>query len=193
MKVYLARHGQTDWNVAGKIQGISDIPLNETGIRQANDLAEKIAGMDIRLCRVYTSSLGRAKTTALAVSKRLGISCIVREGLEETHLGDWEGLTWKEIRETSPESFGVWFENRRYTKVPHGESYQDTMERMIPVLKEIVKKEQESGDVLVVTHGGCIMALLSLIHQKPFEDMLKNFAPDNAQLVELDSDVILGL
>ena len=205
MKLYLTRHGQTDWNAEKRIQGCTDIPLNAVGIGQAEALAKRVEEDGTKIRRIYTSWMNRAKTTGSIVAEHMGYECLVQDGLEEIRFGDWEGLTWDEVRKQFPEEFDVWFHARRYTRPPKGESYQDVLDRMIPALKEIIKREQElsggeaeeeageSSGIMVVTHGGDLMALLSAIHNKPFEDMTENFKIDNTTLVEMDSSVILGL
>ena len=205
MKLYLTRHGQTDWNAEKRIQGCTDIPLNAVGIGQAEALAKRVEEDGTKICRIYTSWMNRAKTTGSIVAEHMGYECLVRDGLEEIRFGDWEGLTWDEVRKQFPEEFDVWFHARRYTRPPKGESYQDVLDRMIPALREIIKREQElsggeteeetgeSSGIMVITHGGVLMDLLSAIHNKPFEDMTENFKIDNTTLVEMDSSVILGL
>lgn len=189
--LYLARHGETDWNIAKRVQGKTDIPLNENGIRQAEQLAARLEEENLKFRRIYTSRLERARKTAETAAEKLGAGVVVIDGLEEINLGKWEGLTWEQAKERYPREFGVWFQCRRETRPPEGESYQDLLDRMIPALKKIL--EEEPGDVLVVTHSGNIMTLMSLIHGKPFEDMAKNYQMGNAQIQSLDREVILRL
>ena len=100
MKLYLIRHGQTDWNVAGKIQGCHDIPLNATGKRQAEYLAE---GMSRRpVTHIFSSPQKRALETAQAIAGRQGVGVTALSGLREVEFGGWEGLTWKEIEAKDP-------------------------------------------------------------------------------------------
>ncbi len=90
--IYIARHGQTDWNLVPKVQGITNIPLNEKGISQAHDLAGKIKGLDFKFDRVLCSPLDRAKKTAEIVGEVNGIPVIVEPRLTEQNFGIWEGF-----------------------------------------------------------------------------------------------------
>ena len=106
MKIYLIRHGQTDWNLAGRIQGSHDISLNETGKRQAEYLAR---GMKKRpVVQIFSSKKKRAMETANAIGASQGVKVIPLDGLEEVEFGLWEGMTWKEIQEKYPEEYKIW-------------------------------------------------------------------------------------
>lgn len=188
MKLYLTRHGETEWNVHSRIQGQTDTALNETGIRQARELAERLKKERLAIGRIYSSRQLRAYETAQIVAELLGLNVIVKDGLEEINLGKWEGYTWKQVRELFHEEYEDWHENRRYQVPPGGESYQQLLERLIPVLHSIIKEEQE--DVLVVTHSAVIMTLLSYIYEKPFEDMVKNFKTKNTEIVMIEESML---
>ena len=92
MRIYLIRHGQTDWNVEGKVQGSTDIPLNETGRRQAACLAKGMAGRPV--VQIFSSRLKRAFETARTVGESQNVRVETGEGLEEISFGVWEGLGW---------------------------------------------------------------------------------------------------
>lgn len=114
MKIYLVRHGETDWNLVNKIQGQTDTPLNENGRKQAQELAEKISVELGGIGSIYTSKKIRALETAGIIGERLSIVPVVHQGLEEICLGDWEGYTWKQVREEFLEDYQNWHQNRRY-------------------------------------------------------------------------------
>lgn len=187
MRIYLVRHGETDWNLENKIQGQTDTHLNENGRKQARELAEKIS---LELCgigSIYTSKKVRALETARIIGEKLSITPVVQQGLEEICLGKWEGYTWKQVREVFSEEYQNWHQNRRYQIPPEGESYQQLLNRLLPALDDIVKKEKR--DILVVTHSAVIMTLMSYIYDTPFEDMAKNYKTGNAVIVELSAEL----
>lgn len=187
MRIYLVRHGETDWNLENKIQGQTDTHLNENGRKQAQELAEKIS---LELCgigSIYTSKKVRALETARIIGDKLSITPVVQQGLEEICLGKWEGYTWKQVREVFSEEYQNWHQNRRYQIPPEGESYQQLLNRLLPALDDIVKKEKR--DILVVTHSAVIMTLMSYIYDTPFEDMAKNYKTGNAVIVELSAEL----
>lgn len=194
MTFYFVRHGETDWNVKKKIQGSTDIPLNENGLRQAAELAEallkrKQAGLLDAVC-VYTSPQKRAVQTAQAAAEALDIPCRTEDGLREMNLGDWEGANWQVIEEQQPEVYHYWNTHRRYTHTPHGESYNEVLARTLLALSDIL--ERESRDVLVVTHSAVLMALRCYLAGLPFEEMAKRFRTKNAQIVEAGAEGILA-
>lgn len=191
MTIYLVRHGQTDWNVQKKIQGNTDIPLNEIGRQQASDLAKRLAAKTadrkIHVTKVYTSIQIRAAETAQTVAETLGISWEVLSGLEEMSMGEWEGLRWHEVEENYGEVYPIWNAKRRYYKTPGGESYNDVLKRTLMALQVILQNEKDN-DVLVVTHSAVIMALRSYLAKKPFEeDIMLSYATKNAELVGIDA------
>ena len=185
------RHGETDWNVKKQIQGCTDIDLNDKGFSQAKLLADKIGKADYQLSCIYSSRLKRALKTAETISNEIHIPVVAFEGLEEMNLGVWEGRTWADIPSLYPEEYQTWHQERRYTRTPGGESYQDLLDRLLPALKQIIQREEKNGDVLIVTHSAVIMTLQSYLHQTPFYEMSKRYRVGNAEMVVIESDRIL--
>lgn len=190
MKLYLVRHGETDWNQKSRIQGQTDTPLNNHGREQAQELAEKLEQEDLNIRCIYSSPQQRAYETAQIIGQKLSISPIAHQGLEEICMGKWEGYTWKQVKEEFPEEYQVWYTNRRYQETPDGESYQQLLDRLLPALADILGKETEN--TLIVTHSAVIMTLMSYLHETPFEDMAKNFKTGNAVVVEIDLPRLLS-
>ncbi len=186
MILYFIRHGQTDWNVAGRIQGSYDSELNETGIDQAKELGSKVLESDLKIVRIYSSKQKRALKTAAIISEITNVECIPIDGLEEINLGSWEGLTWKEVREKYPTEYEEWYQKRRYTKAPNGESYQDMIERVLEAIHKIIASNKDNA--AIVTHGAVIMCLQCYITNTPFDEMGK-FKAENANIIEIDSSI----
>ena len=189
MRLYLVRHGETDWNIENKIQGRTDTELNEKGRQQAQELAG-VLEKGYRIRRIYTSRQKRAAQTAEIIGKRLGIEPRVRDGLEEINLGKWEGYTWRQVKELFPKEYFIWHGNRRYETPPMGESYQQLLDRLLPTLADLMEKN--GGNVLAVTHSAVIMTLLSFVYDTPFEDMAKNYKTGNTGIVEIEPDLFFG-
>jgi probable phosphoglycerate mutase len=133
----LVRHGETDWNAEGRLQGHSDRPLNARGREQARALAERLAGDEIDA--VYASDLARARETAEIVGARLGLPVVVDADLREKDWGTWEGLTPTEREQ-------VEFE---------GETTEAHRERTLRAIRSITE-QHPAGRVVVVTHGGSL-------------------------------------
>jgi probable phosphoglycerate mutase len=152
-RILLARHGETEWNRVGRWQGQADEPLNETGRRQAAELAERLAGDGITA--IYTSDLARARETADAVARRLGLEVVEDAGLREIDVGSWSGLTRAEVEQRFPEGFARWLRG----EIGHdGETREQLTDRVVAAVERIAA-EHPSETILVVTHGGAIRAI----------------------------------
>ena len=132
----LARHGETDWNAEGRLQGHTDRPLSDYGRRQARELAGELE--DEELEAIYSSDLARARETAEIVGERLGLPVVLDPDLREKDWGTWEGLS-------AVERDRVEFA---------GESTAAHQERILRALRRISELHPGTGRVLVVTHGG---------------------------------------
>ncbi|MEG2290642.1 MAG: histidine phosphatase family protein [Clostridium sp.] len=189
MRLFLIRHGQTDWNLKGKIQGSYDIELNDTGIKQAKELGNKIIGENYKFSKIYSSSQIRAVRTSEILSETTNIEYITIKGLEEINLGEWEGLSWTEVQAKYPVEYEEWYINRRYTKPPKGEAYEEMLERVITAIYKIIN--ENSNDVAIVTHSAVIMCLQCYITNTSF-DKMTNFKTDNTAIVEIDSELLIN-
>jgi 2,3-bisphosphoglycerate-dependent phosphoglycerate mutase len=134
-ELLLVRHGETDWNAAGRLQGHTDRPLSAYGREQARRLAEELAGHGLEA--IYASDLARARETAEIVGQQLHVQIVLDPDLREKDWGNWEGLT-------SMERVGVELV---------GESTESHRKRMLAALGRIAARHPV-GRVLVVTHGG---------------------------------------
>lgn len=151
--IYLIRHGETDWNAARRIQGHSDIPLNEMGKRQALRLAERL--QHIPISRICASDLQRAVETALPLAECLGLPVHRFGDLRERHYGEWEGRSYEEVRTEMPD-VNTWTEqNRRYNI----ETFSSMQQRGVNCLRSIVQ-ENTSEHLVVISHGGMLNAIL---------------------------------
>ncbi|WP_139491504.1 histidine phosphatase family protein [Brevibacillus dissolubilis] len=151
--LYLIRHGETSWNVLGRIQGHSDIELNETGLHQAKLLAGYLAGH--KFDHIYTSDLKRAHVTAKAVADVTGTQLTITAGLRERSFGEWEGLTPVEIEERKRA-------NEAYETSYGIESFTDMQKRAHQALGELVMSHP-GKTIAAVSHGGLINGFLHYI------------------------------
>lgn len=185
MLLHFIRHGETDWNVLGKIQGSYDSELNENGIKQAHELSRKILDENMVFSKIYSSKQRRARKTAEILSYTTGIEYKVLEGLEEINLGDWEGMSWSEVRDRFPVEYEQWYHNRRYTNAYHGESYDDMLLRALKAVHNIISENEE--DVAIVTHSAVIMCIQCYLTNTPFEKM-GLFKSDNMSITTIGVD-----
>lgn len=152
--VYLARHGESDWNAEARWQGHADRPLTALGRRQAAELAERLAGVPITA--VYSSDLRRARDTADAVAAARGLPVRTMPELREIDVGSWSGLTRAEAEERFPDAYRRWVDGGHGWD--DGETYEGMTRRVLTAVLGIATGHP--GDtVLVVAHGGPIRAL----------------------------------
>ena len=159
MKLYLTRHGQTDWNTAGRYQGQSDTPLNETGLRQAEQIAKRLSKETIHA--IYSSDLSRAANTAQSIADFHALEINKDSRWRELSFGDWEGMTYQEMSASSPELFEAWMKDPLTISTPNGETLAQLAERVKAAFNEI-KREHKDQTVLVVAHSGSLQSLLSV-------------------------------
>ncbi|WP_244835210.1 histidine phosphatase family protein [Clostridium sp. BJN0001] len=189
MKIYLIRHGETDWNLKQIIQGTNDTVLNDTGRRQAKKLANKLYyDKNIKFSKVYTSKQKRAVETAKIIARILNKDYIIVQGIEEMNLGSFEKHKWEDVEKKFSDEFSLWMKDIRYRRVPFGESYEDVLKRAIKTLYKIIKSNSEN--VAIVTHGAVIMAIVCLIKENSFNDILK-FSALNSSIYEINSEDVL--
>ena len=162
MRILLARHGETQWNVEGRTQGQGyDIPLSEAGRAQARQLGARLAGLAIH--RAVASPLLRARETAeLALGDRAGQLTLDGRLMEISH-GEWEGLTAGEVRTRFPEVQRAWRETPDRVTLPGGESFQAVDARAWPAFRAACAGLGAEDVVLMVTHDAVSRAILGRI------------------------------
>jgi broad specificity phosphatase PhoE len=156
-KLYLLRHGEVAWNSKNAYAGSTDLPLNDTGIRQAELAANYLKQKDISA--IYSSDLTRAMQTAGSVAKVLGLDVNPLSELREVDYGFWEGLTEKEIGEKYPDILAPWRANVKGVRIPGGETFQELCDRAFPAFTRIAERNQE-GNVVVVAHKSANRVLI---------------------------------
>ncbi len=164
MKLYIVRHGETDWNKARRIQGHSDIPLNEYGLYLAGQTAEGLR--DVAFDIVYTSPLMRARQTADAIIRDREVRVIEEERIAEMNFGAYEGMCISgRDRAAQGEAFDKFFlDTAHFVPAEGGESVRGLLERTGEFLREICSKPGlQEKTVLVSTHGAALTALLNNI------------------------------
>ena len=153
-RLVLWRHGETDYNATGRMQGHLDSSLTETGWNQARFAVPVLAGFTPEL--VVASDLHRARDTATVFTDATGVGLRVDERLRETHLGKWQGLTSTEIEVEWPGALDLWRVDGTLAP-PDGETRVEVAERALAVVAEV--DEEFSGTVMLCAHGGLISAL----------------------------------
>ena len=154
--VYMARHGQTAYNLERRFQGQLPVPLDETGRRQAAELAERVD--EHGFSALWCSTLQRARETAEVVAERLGMEIAYDARLAETDAGDWTDLLFSEVQAQAPELFAKFLAGDPSFAFPGGESFAQQEERVASALQDV---EAGALPALVICHGMVIRAALS--------------------------------
>jgi 2,3-bisphosphoglycerate-dependent phosphoglycerate mutase len=159
-RILLVRHGETDWNATGRLQGQSDTPLNMVGHEQARRAAQRLVCEPVRA--LYSSDLARAFQTATIIGQTLGLTVITSPRLRERQYGAWEGLSSAEIQARYPEQFDAWRARSPDFAPPQGETRSQLLTRGLAELQAIARRHVGEMAV-VVTHGGLCYVLISHI------------------------------
>jgi glucosyl-3-phosphoglycerate phosphatase len=187
-RLVMLRHGQTEYNASSRMQGQLDTALSDLGREQAVAAAEVLAKRQPLL--IVSSDLGRSLDTAVALGDRCGQPVSVDSRLRETHLGDWQGMTHREVDAAAPGARLAWRDDARWA--PHGgESRVDVADRSIPLVRELVAEQPEWGadeperPVVLVAHGGLIAALTGALLDLPVDNWPILGGMGNASWVQL--------
>jgi phosphoglycerate mutase len=180
LKLYIVRHGQTEWNVLEKFQGQLNSPLTPEGIEKVKETAKELK--NIKFKAGYTSQMGRTIATAEMIlennkyeqektsDQKLKLQKLPE--LNEIHFGEWQGLTFKETFVKYPkEAHNYFYDVKNYNaKNIKGEELKDGLERFLKGLEKI-REEQKSGNILIVTHGTVLELFFNHIQNREADDL----------------------
>jgi probable phosphoglycerate mutase len=184
LEIILVRHGETAFNAAETFRGRADVPLNETGLKQAQLLGEYLAAEKINI--VYSGPLQRAVKTAEAIAAPQQLKVHIVENLSDIDCGEWQGLTLKEVKEKFDDVYQDWLDTPEQVRLPGGESLADVRNRALPFVQDAVTRCRE-GKIVLVSHRAVnkvlICALLGLDN-----DMFWSFKLDTGAVTRLSFD-----
>ncbi len=147
-ELIIVRHGETEWNVTEIFRGRIDIELNETGIKQAELLAEYLS--KIKVDAIYCSPLKRALRTAKIMANCRNLDVNIAPGLIDFNYGQWQGLSHQKVKDKYKELYAAWINHPERVKMPAGESLEEARERAVSVVTNIITRYQ--GTVILVAH-----------------------------------------
>ena len=175
MEILLTRHGQTEWNVLGKVQGRADIELNEKGIQQAEETGKALNKEKIDL--IICSPLKRAKQTAEIINKDRNIQIIYDEDVIERDFGEFEGINKKDF---DFEGYWSYEQNNKYEKA---ENIKDFFKRVYNFLDRI-QNEYKDKRVLIVAHGGISIPINCYFNGIPKDNNLLKLVLGNCEVAK---------
>lgn len=182
-KLYITRHGETEWNTKGIMQGFGNSPLTELGRKQGEWLRDRIK--DLHIDVIYSSPSGRAYETAEIIRGDRDIELIAEPGLQEINMGKWEGLNQEQIKELCEENhFNFWNMPSKYM-AQGGENYYETRDRSFNTITKILEKEK-GKTILIVTHTITLKGFLNKLQNKDIDDIVKPPFIKQTSLTEID-------
>jgi broad specificity phosphatase PhoE len=146
--IILVRHGQTEWNRVERFRGRADVPLNETGLAQAEATGLRIHG-EWQPSAVYSSPLSRAVRTAEAIAKHFNLPVQIHPGMADIDYGEWQGLTPDEVRDRWPAALHAWYHQPDQAIIPGGETLAQLRSRGMSAVNELSARHAEQTIVLV--------------------------------------------
>jgi broad specificity phosphatase PhoE len=195
IRVFVARHGETEWNREGRWQGQGGPGLNEAGRVQARALAMRLSALHVDA--LYSSDLARAHETAEIVATATGLQPVLDPGLREVDVGDWRGLTRDEVSRGDPDGYRRWLGGEAGWN--GGETYAEMHARVVAAVERLVAASAV-GRIAVISHGGAVRALAANAVGLPKHDRLRiegarncslttlSYGPDDARLVGYNDD-----
>ena len=170
MKLYVIRHGQTEYNVENRVCGIVDVPLNSKGLNQAYLTKEKLKNIDVDY--IFSSPLKRAKTTATIINEAFNLEIKIDNRIQEINFGIFEGVKNNETFQK--------YKRQNASRYPEGESLFQVVQRVYNFLDELENKYPDKT-ILIVCHGGIVRVIHSYFNDMT-NDELMTWLPENCSI-----------
>lgn len=167
-RIFLIRHGETEWNATGRLQGTSNVQLSAVGVHQAQLLAQHAPFHTADA--IYSSDLIRARATAEILAKRFNLKMHIMLELRETNFGEWEGQSIRTLAEDLDSDFEKFFNAPELCRPPHGETFVECQARMVSAIQKIITAN-EGKRIIVVSHGAAIRLFLCAVLGMPIRKM----------------------
>ena len=185
MKVYLTRHGLTEWNEEKRMHGHTNSNLTPQGIEGAKNLGIRLK--DIKFDCIYSSPLGRALDTAKYIRSNRDIRIITSDSLKEINFGEWEGMLEEDVKKNTPIQFyNLLNKPELFKPVEGGEQIEDVIERVKEWFLEIVEKNAHYDNILIVTHGVVKRAFYAFLKNNKIENFWDDPQISNTSLTIIE-------
>ena len=175
MQVFAVRHGKTEWNADSRIQGRSDLPLNELGRRQALETAMKLSDLDADIDLIITSPLSRALETAEIIAGHIHADIVLHDGLVERDFGDFEGLFLSDV---DIDALRRWTDN---VPTPNGETIRETASRVFIAMDDISERYKDHN-IVIVAHGHVMRSIIWYFSGLPEDGVEQDFHIENCEV-----------
>ena len=185
MRIYLVRHGETDWNKMGRFQGSTDIPLNQYGIELAEITSEGLKEVPFDI--IYTSPLVRAQKTAEIMRRDRQIEIITDDRLKEMSFGVFEGADIRLVREQKEHGLYTLLNAPEKYRAEGGENFEEVIARCRSFIQEtLLSAEVNYENVMISAHGGLIRCFLRCIENRPIADFWKGIPQGNCAVTVIE-------
>jgi len=168
LKLYIVRHGETEFNVQRRMQGRLDSPLTQRGVNNAIALGQEMK--DIHFDKIFCSPSPRAYRTTELICGGKDISIQTEDDLREMNLAYWEGKSKEELELLYPEENKIFWNSPQLYKPEEGESFQDVQDRAVAFINKLAS-EQKDGQILIVTHSVVILTLATYFRKDTLENL----------------------
>lgn len=188
--IYFIRHGKTEWNLEGRYQGANgDSPLLKQSYTEIQQLISSLK--EKKFDAIYSSPIKRARDTADLISEGLNqkLNVILDKNLEEFHLGKMEGMKFTDVAIEFPDELDA-FRNHPDKYEPrkiNGETFQELLKRMVPAVERIVVQNKSDANIIVVSHGAALGALIQNLLGVPLKDLRKQGGLSNTSTTILET------
>lgn len=181
-RLILIRHAETDWNLEGRWQGQADVPLNVSGLKQAERMAKTTARLG--LTALYSSDLRRATQTAEAIARQTGLAIQFDPRLREIDQGEWEGMFVEDIQTRYADIFQRRKADPWGVSPPGGETALQVNKRVLAAIRDIIQQHPE-GVIGIVSHGFSLAVTIAHYQGHPINEVW-NLIPENCQVIEIE-------
>ena len=185
LQIYFIRHGQTEWNTQGMMQGRNNSPLTQEGRNQAKKLGEHLRTEEFDV--IYSSPLGRAMETTELILGDSKKEILPIDEFKEIAMGKVEGIPKEEFKLTYPEEYyNFWHDGTKYDPTAYqGESYEEVLDRAKKGLDKL-SKLYSNGKIMVVTHGVMLKAICNVVLEKGISEFTKQPVPENTSVTVIN-------
>lgn len=167
MKIYLVRHGETQWNIERKLQGSCNSPLTNKGVMDVKLLEDRLNKIDIDI--IYSSTSKRAIDTSNIIKVKRNIEIVLEKNINEMSVGNWQGETWDEIKVKNPtEYYNYWTAPQLYYGKNGGENFKQVQERAVSFIERIIK-DKKYKNIIIVSHGVTVKSIITHYQKKPID------------------------
>lgn len=188
VNLYLIRHAESEANKNEIFAGVTDYPLSEKGLKQAEDLKNKIFERKIKIDKIFSSPLSRTIQTITPTANALNLPILKNDGLIEMNVGDWEDLTFSQIYELNPEIVKRIMTTDEFRDIPNQETHREVSERMFETIQNILSENDEKN-IAIVSHSIAIRSFLCKIFDIPFTKIHEKLGTlENASITTLTFD-----